>query len=122
MRRRMILIGVLIAVALVLAAPSAFAGGAVQGTAWDPNATWLGEIRYLGNRAGYHFWFTPTESGYLYEADHSYHNVYKFSVDDPDEWCTATVPNRAPYNIVAPVGETVYFKVFDTTTDMQVCP
>jgi hypothetical protein len=120
----MILTGILMAVALVAIAPSVLAGGgATQGSDYDPNYPGLGEIRYLGNRPGYHFWFTPTENIGPYMAGHSYHNVYKLSVGDPDEWCgPVNIPNRPPYNRVGHTGKTAYYKIFDTTTDTQVCP
>ena len=78
-----------------------------RGEATDPNATWLGIIKYLGNSAGYHFWFTPTETHGNYTAGHTYHNIYKFELEDASDWCPsqATVPNRAPYNLVASPGK-----------------
>jgi hypothetical protein len=125
MRKRVIVFGILMVVALTMMAPGALAGGAYRGSAEDPLYPELGLIEYLSNPAGYHFWFTVSEDLAWYEAGHSYHNVYKLKVDDPDEWCgTVTVGGggRAPYNLVGHQGETAYFKIFDTTTDTQVCP
>jgi len=97
--------------------------GAIRGKCDDSNAQWLGEITYLANRSGGHLWFTPTTDGGPYIAGHSYHNVYKLKVGDPSEWCIVpSVPNRMPYNIIAQAGKPVYYKIFDTTTDTQVCP
>lgn len=93
-----------------------------KGTAFDENALWLGEITYLGNPSGYHFWFTPEESHFWYTANHNYHNVYKFEVDNPEEWCgTVLVPDREPYNLVGHTDSVVYYKIIDLTTG-EVCP
>lgn len=126
MRRRMTLIGVVIVVALVVVVPVALAGGAYRGSAWDANNPELGLIEYLATPAGYHFWFTPTaDVGQYYEADHSYHNIYQLTVDDPAEWCGTVIVgagDREPYNLVGHQGETAYYKIYDTTTDTLVCP
>lgn len=123
MRRRTILIGILMATTLVLVAPTALAGGAVRGSAEDPNYCQSGEIEYLGTPAGYHFWFTPVADYAVYEEGHSYHNVYQYSVDNPGEWCgPVNIPDRPPYNLAADPSKTAYYKIFDTTTDTQICP
>ncbi len=99
------------------------ANGAVKGEAMDPSYPGLGMIRYLGNKPGYDFWFTPTQNIGPYVAGHSYHNVYKLEVGDPSEWCgPVNIPNREPYNLVGHTGATAYYKIWDKTTDTLVCP
>lgn len=96
---------------------------ALRGKAFDPNNTWLGEVTYLFNKPGYHFWFTPTANGGPYTAGHSYHNVYKYEVENPGEWCgPTTIPDRLPYNAGATAGETAYYKIWDITDNKVVCP
>ena len=109
---------------LVMAMPVAAGGnGAERDVCHDDNATWLGEITYLANKSGGHLWFTPTVYGGPYIAGHRYHNVYKYKVDDPNEWAIVpVVPDRLPYNKIATPGEQIYYKIFDTTTDAQVVP
>jgi hypothetical protein len=124
---------VIIAVLLVVVFTLAFAGpviaggnGAFRGEAADPKYPQLGTITYLSNKAGYHFWFTVSADLGVYEAGHSYHNVYKLKVDDPSEWAgpidVGGNPERPPYNQVGHEGEQVYYKIFDTTTDTQIVP
>jgi len=121
--KKKLFIGMLFsAILLVMVVTSVFAGGTVRGEDYDQGALSLGEIKYLGNPTGYHFWFTPTANISVYEEGHSYHNVYKFKAGDPSEWCQATIPNRAPYNLVGAPGTLVYYKIWDTTTDTLVCP
>jgi hypothetical protein len=106
---------------VALAAP--VSAKVTRGTAPDVNAPALGDIDYLFNPAGFHFWFTPTADLGPYVAGHSYHNVYKYSVDDPSEWCVVPVlPDREPYNLGGTAGEMVYYKIWDTTTDTLVMP
>lgn len=97
--------------------------GNIAGTAMDAHSPGLGEITYLFNNAGYHFWFTATDNvGLYYEAGDSYHNVYKYAVDDPEKWCgTVTIPDRAPYNAGGTAGTAVYYKIWNVTDDMYVC-
>ena len=107
--------------ALAFAAPAA--AKTLRGSAQDANAPTLGDIEYLFNPAGFHFWFTPVDNLGPYTAGHSYHNVYKYTVDDPAEWCTVpSLPDREPYNIGGTDGEMVYYKIWDTTTDTLVRP
>lgn len=118
MKKIAITVFLVLACTLAFAIP-AFAGngnnGAVVGEAEDPNYPQLGVIRYVGNHAGYHFWFTVSEDLGPYEAGKSYHNVYKFEVKNPNKWMgPTTVPNRAPYNIVATPGQTAYYKIIET--------
>jgi len=110
--------------ALLISVSTVLAGnGAVQGEAGDLSYPGLGIIRYLGNKPGYHFWFTPKENIGPYVAGHSYHNVYKLEVGDTSEWCgPVNIPNRAPYNLVGHTGKTAYYKIWDKTTDTLVCP
>ena len=123
--KKRVLIALVVVLALAATASLVWAGGGgtSRGVASDPNALWLGPVKYLGNPAGYHFWFTPTETHYWYEAGHKYHNVYKLTVDDPGEWCfIGPVPDRPPYNLTGHAGEMVYFKIIDTTADTQIAP
>jgi hypothetical protein len=123
MKKKLVISMLFSAVLLVLVVTSVFAGGTSRGIAEDPNVPALGPVKYLGNPAGYHFWFTVSADLSYYEAGHSYHNVYKLRVGDPSEWCgTTKVPNREPYNLVGHTGKIVYYKVWDTTTDTLVCP
>jgi hypothetical protein len=93
-----------------------------QGSALDPKALWAGEIKYLFNPSGYHFWFTPLESGGPYTEGHSYHNVYKYELENTANWCgPVNIPNRAPYNIGGTAGGTAYYKIYDITMDMYAC-
>lgn len=105
--------------------------GNIAGTQVDALAPALGGITYLFNNAGYHFWFTATaDVGEYYEAGDSYHNVYKYAVDDPENWCglgtydealTSTIPNRAPYNLGGTAGTEVYYKIWNVTDGVYVC-
>ena len=126
MKKKLFISMLFSAILLVLVVSSVFAGGTYRGVADDPNVSALGPIKYLGNPAGYHFWFTPSADLGRYEAGHSYHNVYKLKVSDPSEWCGPNTvggnPKRAPYNQVGHTGKTVYYKIWDTTTDTLVCP
>ncbi|OGK11365.1 hypothetical protein A2954_03250 [Candidatus Roizmanbacteria bacterium RIFCSPLOWO2_01_FULL_37_12] len=95
---------------------------AFKGSAVDPNFGALGEIKYVGNTQGYHFWFTVSSNLGPYVSGHSYHNVYKFDLEDTSDWCgPAIVPNREPYNLIAEVGTNVWFKIFDVTANAYVC-
>jgi hypothetical protein len=111
---------------LVVGTVSAGGGGAYRGEAEDPVYPQLGMIKYLATPAGYHFWFTVNANVSVYVADHSYHNVYQVRVGDPSEWCgpipVGGSPPRPPYNQVGHEGESVYYKIFDITTDTQICP
>jgi hypothetical protein len=126
--RKVILValGLALLMVLLVATVSAGGGGAYRGEATDPLYQQLGTIKYLATPAGYHFWFTPSADVAWYEAGHSYHNVYQVRVDDPTEWCgpipVGGSPPREPYNLVGHEGESVYYKIFDTTTDTQICP
>jgi len=118
------LIGLVFACLLLLTVSSPVQAETVSGEAEDLNALWLGTIKYLGNPAGYHFWFTPTETRGNYIEGHTYHNVYKFNEKDTTEgeWCgPTTVPNREPYNLVATPGTKAYYKIYDVTMDAYVC-
>jgi len=100
----------------------------------DELAEWLGPIDMLANSAGFHFWFTPTESDGPYLAGHRYHNVYKVRAGDPCgpcdpcdpcdpcEWCRCEVPGRVPYDLSGFAGMEVHYRIIDTMTDQQVCP
>ena len=122
--KKKISISILIsAILLVMVASTVFAGGNFRGEDVDSEAPALGVIKYLGNPAGYHFWFTANADLGPYLAGHSYHNVYKIKPKDLSEWCgPALVPNREPYSEVGFTGESVYYKIWDTTTDTLVCP
>ena len=115
----------LLSAGLALAGPSQGAGGngAVQGSSVDGNAPALGEVTYLFNKAGYHFWFTVSADLGPDTEGHSYHNIYKYDVGNPSEWCptTTVVPDRLPYNAGDTVGETVYYKIWDVTAETWVC-
>ena len=119
------LVALLLTVAMSM--PVAAGGnGAYRGEAADPNYPQLGTISYLATPAGYHFWFTVTANLGPYVEGHSYHNVYQVTVGDPDEWAgplpVGGNPKRAPYDLVGHEGLSVYYKIFDTTTDTQVAP
>ena len=97
--------------------------GTVHGTAQDPSFSQLGEIKYLFNKAGYHFWFSPTANLRPYVAGNEYHNVYKYEVDDPENWCPepTIIPNRLPYNAGGTDGQSAYYKIWNVTTETWVC-
>lgn len=96
--------------------------GTVQGSAEDPDNPGLGVIDYLFNNSGYHFWFTPTEDIGPYTAGHSYHNVYKYDLADPSDWCgPVNIPDRLPYNAGGTAGDTAYYKIWDVTAEIWVC-
>ncbi len=125
MKRTFLVMAMVIALAMSTMVTALAAGhnnGAVQGTATDDN--FGQEVDYLFNKAGYHFWFTATgwaSSGY-YELGDSYHNIYKYSVDDPWNWCdTTTIPDREPYNAGDTAGQTAYYKIWNVTTETWVC-
>ena len=126
--KKRLLIALVVVLALAATASLVWAGGqgAQRGVDSDPNAGWLGPIKWLANRAGYHFWFTTTAAtpaNPYYTAGHSYHNVYKATVDGPGEWCvTGPVVDRKPYNLTGFKGQCMYFKIFDTSTDTQIAP
>ena len=129
--KKVFFIGLAIALLLVMVMPMVAAAGgngngAFRGEAEDALYPELGVIKYLSNKAGYHFWFTVSADLGVYEAGHSYHNVYKVKVDDPSEWAgpipVGGNPPRAPYNEVGHEGEMVYYKIIDTTTDTQIVP
>lgn len=124
MKRRVLAggLGLALLMLLLVGTASAGGGGAYRGEAEDPLYPQLGMISYLATPAGYHFWFTVTDDLGRYEAGHSYHNVYQATVDDAGEWCRCYVPNRPPYNEVGFTGQYMYYKIFDTTTDTQICP
>ena len=129
MKKRVLIRGLGLALLMVLLVGTASAGGgggAYRGEAVDGKYPGLGTIKYLATPAGYHFWFTPTQNIASYVAGHSYHNVYQVTVGDPTEWCGPIAvggnPARAPYNLVGHEGESVYYKIFDTSTDTQICP
>ena len=123
MKKKLFISMLFSAILLVLVVSSVFAGGTFRGEASDPSYPQLGPIKYLGNPAGYHFWFTANDDLGRYLAGHSYHNVYKIEVGDTSEWCgPVNVPNRPPYNQVGFTGEYAYYKIWDVTTDTLVCP
>lgn len=117
---------VLISAGLAVASPPPGAGGngggVERGVAEDPSFPQLGEITYLFNKPGYHFWFTPTADVSVYTEGHTYHNVYKYDVEDPSEWCGPVgIPNRLPYNAGGTAGDTAYYKIWDVTAETWVC-
>jgi len=122
MKRTFILaLAVVMLIGLTSAVAYAGGNGALKGTAYDPNCPELGEITYLGNHAGYHFWFTVTADVGPYVEGHSYHNIYKFQVDDPENWQEFTTnADRPPYNLVVEPGTTLYYKVWDVTAETWV--
>lgn len=88
----------------------------------DANSPQLGLIIFSGDKEEYHFWFTPNTNILDYIAGHTYHVIYKSSVDDTDEWCPQiTVVDRPPYNLFGNAGELVYFKIIDVTTGDTPC-
>lgn len=116
-------IAVVLSLLLVVAGAVSASAKTTQGSAYDPNVAALGEISYLFNPAGFHLWFTPNADIGPYVAGDSYHNVYKYSVDDPTEWCIVPVlPDRLPYNAGGTAGQMVYYQIWNTTTDMLVVP
>jgi hypothetical protein len=113
----------LVATAVVLLTAAPVSAGTIRGSDFDPNVPALGEMRFLFNQAGLHFWFTPTANVGPYTAGHSYHNVYKYEVGDTSEWCGPVVlPDRAPYNAGGTAGQQAYYKIWDVTADTLVCP
>jgi hypothetical protein len=125
LKRKVLTITLVVILVSLLISGTALAK-AFRGSAEDPLHSEFGWIEYLSNPAGYHFWFTMNADYGRYEEGHSYHNVYKVKVDDPSEWCgpipVGGNPSRAPYNSVGHKGESVYYKIWDTTTDTLVCP
>lgn len=94
----------------------------IEGDAYDQEALWLGSVHYVGSNNGYEFWFTPTQSLYIYTAGHSYHNTYRLDASDLPGYCgTTVVPDRSPYNLTGHTGETLYWKSHDETTNADVC-
>lgn len=122
MKRKLIFILALVSILVLVFAGTALAK-TYRGWAEDPHHPGLGMIKYLGNPAGYHFWFTPTKNIGHYIAGHSYHNIYKISVEDPSEWCgPVNIPDRPPYNQVGHTGKNAYYKIWDITAEMWICP
>jgi hypothetical protein len=124
--KRALLVLLVIALVMVFMVPVA-TGKTFKGVAADPLAPQLGDITYLGNPAGYDFWFTPTGDLGPYTGGNSYHNVYKYKPqwDGPQPgWCgTTMIPDRAPYNLVGfDVGTMFYYKIINVTTGGLVCP
>jgi hypothetical protein len=130
MRKIAIAITVVVALMMALAVPVMAGGnGAFRGAAEDPSWPSLGEIEFLSNNSGYHFWFTVDGSKGaipgVYVDGHSYHNVYKTILNDTAGWAGPIIVGgggRPPYNMVGHQGEQAYYKIFDTTTDTQVVP
>ena len=129
---RIAAIAISMVLALLIAIPVMAGGngnGAFRGEAADPDWPSLGEIEYLSNKSGYHFWFTVDGTAGaipgIYEDGHSYHNVYKTILKDTSDWAgpiTVGSGGRPPYTSVGHQGEQAYYKIFDTTTDTQVLP
>lgn len=132
MKRSITLLSLVAVLALAAIAPAAAGNGnapghaaseaTVRGAAGDPQVPNLGQIDYLFNKSGYHFWFTATGNVGSYVAGDSYHNVYKYSVEDPENWCgPVNIPNRAPYNAGGTAGQSAYYKIWNVTTESWVC-
>ena len=132
MKRTLLVLGMVLALAMTAMAGATAKSapghgnenGAVKGTATDDNFDQ--EVDYLFNKAGYHFWFTATTPGWagslVYTEGTDYHNIYKYQVDDPSEWCgTTTVVDREPYNIGETVGQKVYYKIWNVTDQKPAC-
>lgn len=123
MKRTSTIVAIVVAALTVLALPASAGNGALKGTGADGSQV----TDYLFNKAGYHFWFTATNPGWgsssLYVTGNDYHNVYKYEVDDPDDWCpaTTTIPDREPYNLGGTAHQTAYYKIWDSTAGMPVC-
>ena len=112
-----------VAAALILStSTAAVAGnGAVRGEAEDSGNPGLGTITYVFNNAGYHFWFTPTENVSIYQAGHSYHNIYKYDAGGQSAWCgPVSIPDTPPYNAGGTAGGKAYYRVLDLTTGQKV--
>lgn len=82
----------------------------------DPQAAWLGPITVLSNRAGFHLWYTPTESRDGYVAGRQYHATFKVRVRCTPGWTAITVPDRAPYNLTPFVGQQMCYRVSGLST------
>jgi len=97
--------------------------GNIEGSGQDDRFRALGEIRYSFNPEGYDFWFTPTQDIAAYVAGHSYHNMYRYEVEEGDDsWCGPVfVPDRMPYNAGGTVEEEVYYKILDETAETYIC-
>ena len=124
MKRKWLLILSVSIVAALLITGSVFAK-AYRGTDYYDGVPEFGMVTWLDNPAGFHFWFTLEEDFDVYYEGHSYHNIYKLvdKVDDPSEWCgPVTIPNKSPFNQTRHVGEQTYYKIWDVTAEMWVCP
>jgi len=92
---------------------------------YDGKEDEIGMVDWLDNPTGFHFWFTIDKSYSHYIEGHSYHNIYKLVdvIEDPSEWCgPVTIPNKSPFDKTRHVGEQTYYKIWDMTAEMWVCP
>jgi len=118
-----VIVGVLAAPAIAKNAPGhENPNAAVKFTDYDSR---LGVLDYLGNNGGFHLWFTVEEDtilagNTLYTLGNSYHNIYKYQVDDPSNWeGPIDIPDLEPYNLdESQALGPMYYKVWDVTNEV----
>jgi hypothetical protein len=117
--KRLLAFALSLGLVAALAVP-AFAG-TLRGT--DDTNPYYGPAKYLFNDPGFHLWFTAQQDlTDVYVAGEDYHNIYKYSVDDPENWCyVPAIPDQAPWNIGGHDGDDVYYKIWNVTTESWIC-
>ena len=124
-----IMVVLLLTLTIGVASPVAAGGnGAWRTTATDALYPQFGTFEVLINSQGAHFWWTWAGGtlGYLVNG-HSYHEVWKWDVNNSDgAWAELNLvqgsySDRPPYNTPGHCG-TIYYKTFDTTLGVQVAP
>lgn len=147
MKRPLLVMAMVIALAMSTMAGALANNGKAPGHENDTGAvrvddspsrlTGDGTLDFLGNKSGFHLWFTVAESSLLagnpnYTVGNSYHNVYKWADQigdvDPAEWCNngaaTTFPDREPYNLGGDIptgGRDAVYKIWDVTNEAWVC-
>ena len=133
MKKLFVVLGVMILMSTLIvgfAAPVAAADNkAFRTTGTDPLYPQFGTFDVLVNSQGAQFWWTMNADipGTYLIAGHSYHEVWKFNVNNKSgEWAELTLvkgspSDRSPYNIPG-FYSTIFYKTFDTTLGIQVAP